>query len=321
MAKKTIEGVKMGNTWTTYMGSAEGALRAAGMWDGETHMLMGMTGMAFHFIVHEKACPSSVTVYDWTGEHFIMMDRIGVYSDSIMSMKDETCNTFANAQEDAIEKIRKSIDRGVPVIAWAPTPLLEFGLIKGYDDDEKVLDVIDCVDKDPDPLMYSNIGKSEAPFVYVQFLKEKVETDPERAYRSSLEFGVYEWNKKNHVDPHYASGRLGYDNLIGTLERGDFKEFGLSYILSVYDDSKRNIVKYLEELVKNSRNLKGLEEPLKLYGKVSQNYAKLVEIVPFRGPQMAFVDWKSLPEMINLVKESKDLEDRAMAMIDESLRR
>ena len=83
MEKKILDNIDMGMSWTTYIGSVHGVLKGAGLWDDSVEMLMGMTGMAFHFIVHRQTCPSSVTVYDWMSEHFAMMDRIGVYSESI----------------------------------------------------------------------------------------------------------------------------------------------------------------------------------------------------------------------------------------------
>ena len=54
MAHRIINNIKMGKSWTTYMGSVHGVLKGAGMWDDSIEMLMGMTGMAFHFIVHQQ---------------------------------------------------------------------------------------------------------------------------------------------------------------------------------------------------------------------------------------------------------------------------
>ena len=44
----------LGMTWMSYMGSAYGCLKQAGMWDDELHNLIGQTGMGFHFIISEK---------------------------------------------------------------------------------------------------------------------------------------------------------------------------------------------------------------------------------------------------------------------------
>ena len=60
--------ISYGMTWTSYVAGVYGALTGAGWWKDEVWKLMGMTGIAFHFIMHETCCPSSVTVYDWMAE-------------------------------------------------------------------------------------------------------------------------------------------------------------------------------------------------------------------------------------------------------------
>lgn len=317
MAKKLDVGIGM--TWTTYIGSVDGALSKAGLWNDEIFKLMGMTGMAFHFIVHKEACPSSVTVYDWLNEHFAMLDRIGVHSDVTVVFRDPVLNTFPLIQEDAVAKIKASIDRGVPVVTWAPTGLLEFGLITGYDDEDKVLFVKDCLNPNPDPLLYTNLGVSEVPYLFIQVFKGKVDVDPEKIFRDSLKFGVGEWNKEHHVSPDYASGRKAYANLIGTLERGDFVPFGLGYNLSVYADSKECIARYLEFVSGETKELKGLEQAAGLYRQVADMYKEMTVLVPFSGPEGTPVDRSKVPALLELVRKCLDLEEQAMAVIEEAL--
>lgn len=310
---------KLGMTWTTYIGSVHGALHQAGLWDGEVFQLMGMTGMAFHFIMHETACPSSVTVYDWGVEHFAMMDRIGIHSEILLVLRDPKLNTYQKVQEDALVKVRASIDKGIPVVTWAPTGMLEFGLITGYDDQDKVLFVQDCMNSNPDPLKYENLGISEVPYLFVQVIKDKVAVNPEKIYRDSLEFGVAEWQREQHTTPGYASGRKAYANLIGTLERGDYDPFGLAYNLNVYADSKACIAKYLEYVAAQSKELKGLEEAVQLSSQVAQGFKEIVGLVPFTGPESEPFDANNVPAVLDLVRQCLDLEDRAMAEVQRVL--
>jgi predicted DNA-binding transcriptional regulator YafY len=312
-------GAKMGMTWNSYIASVDGALRKVEWWQDEIYKLMGMTGMAFHFIVHETACPSSVTVYDWGMEHFTMLDRIGVHSEIVLVFRDPRLNTFHMIQEDALAKIKASIARGVPAITWAPTGLLEFGLIDGYDDGDEVLFVQDCLNSDPDPLSYGNLGISEVPYLFVQILKGRVEIDPEKIYRDSLEYGLREWNKEQHSTPGYACGRKAYANLISTLERGDYDPFGLAYNLNVYADSKACIAKYLEYVAARSGELKGLEGTIDLYRQVAANYQEITRLVPFTGPGGQAFDPGKAPAVLALVRQCCDLEERAMAEIEKAL--
>ena len=316
MGRRVLENVKMGCTWTMYIGAADAILRAAGWWKDETYLLMGMTGMAFHFIMHKTACPSSVTVYPWDHEHLTMMDRIGVFSEVFDG--NATMNTFELMQQEAIERIKASIDQGVGVVIWAPSPVLEFGIVHGYDDEDGVFFIDSGIPGHGDPLLYTNLGKSEVPLLFWQIFRGKVEVNREKVFRDSLKYGVGEWDKTFHMTPDYSSGRKAYDNLIGTLERGDYNGFGLCYTMAVYADSKDCLARYLEYIAAESRDLKGLGRAATLYREVAADFKRIAELVPFRGGQSQ-VDSAAVPEVTRLVKTARPLEEEAMAVIEKTV--
>ncbi len=318
MTKKILPDINMGKSWTTYIGSVHGVLRGAGLWEESIELLMGMTGMAFHFIVHSQTCPSSVTVYDWMSEHFSMMDRIGIYSESTHIENSRSLNTFDKARAMAVTRIKESIDNGIGVVVWAPTPMLEFGIINGYDDDDEVFFVRDCVNKNPDPLLYSNLGKSEVPVLFIQRFFDRVDVEAEKTFRDSLQFGLYQWERGSNI-PLYASGRGGYHNLINALEKKDFNPFGLVYLFTVYADSKKNIDIYLRYIISESRYLKGLGEASEIYSEVKDRYSEITGLAPFRGPGQVDLKEKNIKPVLKLVKECLDLEERAVAAIRTSL--
>lgn len=313
MAKKVLENINGGYTWTSYISGVYGVLSAAGMWQDEVYKLMGMTGMAFHFIVHENCCPSSVTVYDWVSEHTAMMDRIGVYSDVYQSYNNRS-DTYELRHRDAVKRIKESIDRGVGVVVWAPTSILEFGFVKGYDDEDGVFIVGDCTGQTVDPLLYGNLGKSDVPMLFYQIFREKVTTDTQRIFKDSLEFAVSEWEKEFHVNSTFASGRKGYKLLLASLEKGDFNLFGLPYILAVYVDSKKNAAQYLAFLAGNQSEFKGLEKAAGLYNQITGKYEELTRLFPFSGSNGSggTADRSKAPEGLKLVRECFELEEQAM---------
>ena len=319
MAKKILDNISMGMSWTTYIGSVHGVLKGAGLWDDSVEMLMGMTGMAFHFIVHSQTCPSSVTVYDWMSEHYLMMDRIGIHSESTHIENSGNLNTFDKARAMAVNRIKESIDNGIGVVVWAPTPLLEFGIIHGYDDADEVFFVQDCMNKNPDPMLYSNLGKSEVPVLFIQRFYDRVSVDPEKIFRDSLQFGIYQWERGSNI-PMYASGRGGYLNLVNALEKKDFNPFGLVYLLAVYADSKRNIDTYLKHIISQSGHLKGLDEASDIYADVRNKYSEITELAPFRGPGQSDLNENKIKPVLKLVKVCLDLEERAVGVIKTSLK-
>lgn len=319
MTKKVLENIQLGKTRTAYIASVDGVLRNAGLWQEETWKLMGLTGMAFRFIIHDQICPSSVTVYDWVQDHFAFMDRIGIHSEFFQVYNDAKLNTFAKVQEVAINRIKTSIDQGMGIVIWAPTPILEFGIIKGYDDEDQVFFVEDCSGGECDPLLFSNLGKSDVPYLSYQIFLDRIEIDPEKVFRDSLDFAVQEWKKEFQINPAYGSGMTSYNKLIATLEKGDFNEFGLAYILMVYNDSKACIVRYLDFVNRESKEIKGLEQAVESYQKISQKYAKMAELIPFSLSTQVKIERAIIPEVLQLVKECQDLETKAMKIIEEAL--
>lgn len=66
---RTETSARMRGSWLSYIGAAYGALQAAGLCDLDFIETYGLSGMGAHFIVHEACSPSSVTVYNWLGDH------------------------------------------------------------------------------------------------------------------------------------------------------------------------------------------------------------------------------------------------------------
>ncbi|HYG60615.1 MAG TPA: hypothetical protein VD902_21285, partial [Symbiobacteriaceae bacterium] len=128
--RKVLE-ARFTGSWNSYAGAVHGVLKAAGMYDGDFTRLMGMTGMAFHLIMHEECCISSATVYNWQEEHSASLDRLGVYAETFGAMPDQI--TYETAIRRAVANIKGAVDRGVGAILWG-VDTGEFGVVYGYDD-------------------------------------------------------------------------------------------------------------------------------------------------------------------------------------------
>ena len=321
MTAKKLENVKMGQTWTSYVAAAEGALRCAGLWEGETWKLMGMTGIGFHFIIHKQVCASGATVYDWISEHLGAMDRIGVYS-QVYSFMDIRMNTFGKIREDAIAAIKDSVQKGRPVLIWAPTGILEFGLIIGYDDEDDVFFVMDCTGRECDPMLYSNLGLSDVPMLFYQIFRDKVAVNPEKTYVDSLRFGLSEWEKEYHISPDYASGRKAYEFLIAAMKSGDIDDFGLAYSLAVYADSTRCIAKYLRFVGERSEKLKVVGDAAPLFEQAAEKLGQLTALFPFSGCNGTgcTIDRSRLPQGVILAEECLALKVQAFDIIRSALK-
>lgn len=314
MAKKVLNNIKMGSSWTTYISAAYGCMQAAGLWQEDICILMGMTGMAFHFIVHNQTCPSSVTLYDWTSEHSTMMERIGICSEVHEVFLDTRTEGYDALQREAVKQIRESIDDGIGVIIWAPTSILEFGIVYGYDDEDQIFYVEDCTGGQADPLLYTDTGKSEVPILFYQILKGKTSIDKVQAYKASLQYGVTMWNKEEHVSPDYGNGRKGYLNLIHAIEVNDYNVFGLSYIMEVYKDAKYCAAKYLSFLEAANCGFSGIGKAAELFEQLYDNYNKIVSRISLQKQEEQLTK-SCIQELLILIKECLSTEEEAMSII------
>lgn len=316
MTKKLLDGIRMpGEIRSTYLASVAGILKAGHLWSGESFMLAGMTGMAFHFIVHEQICPSSITLYDWQAEHFTMLDQIGIHSEGFNYVYNAELNTYKKQQERAIQRIKESIDHGLGVVVWAPNPTPEFGMITGYDDGDQVFFVQDYTNRaEPDPLLYINLGRSEVSVLYYQIILGKVDVPIEKIFSTSLRYGVNQWEKEYHFHPHYRMGRKGYENLILALENNLADSFGLAYLIYSYSQSKEYLAQYLDFITHNSELFKNLKDAATLFQEVAYKYKQMEMLAPFLGLQIEKIS-KNRDEILMLVKDSFALENQAMGII------
>lgn len=321
--KKILEEAHMTSAWCTYAGSIHGILHAAGLWKDEFWKLYGLSGLAFHFIVHEECCPSSVTVYDWVNGHYHAMDRLGIFTSSDELFYNKQLQTFPFMQRNCIDKIKQSIDQGKAVLAWAPTPCLEFGIVKGYDEKEQLL-FVEAVDNEtPDPLLYDNLGLSEVPILYCQYVLDQVPIDINKAITNSLRFGLSEWDKENHIHPQYACGRKAYDFMIQSMENQKLNGFGLAYILAVYQESKQVLYQFLNWIHSSSQEYPGIEESALLFEQIAETFHKMHELWPFKpgSKQQESPNQSQRLELKEMLLSAKNREQRAMKVIEKLVNR
>jgi len=313
--KKTM----LGMTWMSYLGSAYGCLKEAGLYAGSIHELFGLTGMGFHFIMHDSLCPSGPTVYNWLEEHFEMLDRIGVYTRQEFVFKNSTTNTFDLAREAAIKSIEESIEAGKPVITWGPTHIAEFGIIYGFDSHDRVFFVEDCMPEDPDPLLYDNLGLSDVPIFYVQYMVDKTDFNYDDSVLNSFKFGLNYWHSRVALSPRYASGKKAYEVIIDALNKSDYDSFGLSYCVNVYADMKINMMKFLDQIAKREK-FSFLTPVLVHYQQVVDAFTKAVELAPFKGPLGEYhYSVEAEKEIARLMQEALKNEEKFMMAVEENI--
>lgn len=289
----------------SYIDSLYAILTAAGLFEGPKYRLSGLTGLAFKFTVHERLLPLSVSAYgQWINEHKPGMDNLGIYT--VLDAGRTRHPTFRHYQQDAIEWVKDSLDRGVGVIYWIP----EFGVIDGYDDEDRVFFVQDGWSEEKQVILYENLGLNFTEFWYCQAVGGKVDIPRDTMILESLRRAVYDWDTPFKTLPNtdIASGKLAYDFLIQALRGGEYDEGGAVYILDSYCYSREEICSYLHE----SRGIWAeIDEAAKRYEELSHTLPAIRgAIIEKNGSRR--VDRSQLEGLVGQLSAAKQLEDRAI---------
>lgn len=319
---------RLESCWTTYVGAISGVLHAAGMTELDLTGVMALSGRAFHLVVHEQCCPSSVWMYRWLSEHLAGLDRIGVLSE-VVSLS-PTSATYEAACRKAVLYIRAAIDRGVGVVLWGARSN-EFGVVYGYDDDDGVF-LIDSegrfegpAKESSPPLLYENVGRSlQQPILHYQIPVEKVPFDLGHSYLESLRVYLRQTEGHLDLDPSYKSGLLAYDNWLAALEQSHFRPRGVRLLTATYAEAKRYAAEYARRLAADWKGLPGLGDVAALFERNAGVYDRMLETLGRDTADRSEYLSRPVSEaqaraLVPLVREAKGIEAEAVRAVRQSL--
>lgn len=307
------ETVALGKTAIPYVAALDGALRAGQMWEGDTWMLAGLSGVAFHLVVDPKTCPSSPTAYGWAAVHEAAAERIGLQSRCVECIGDDA--DFPLWRDEAVRMVRDSLDRGRPAVVrtvdWA-----EFAVVVGYDDEDAVF-FFD--ERHSDPVLFANFGSPEGfPFLFAQTFQPGEGLDLGAAARSALEYAVVCWHGKGfpkHPWYDFAVGEEAYDALIDAVRSGDTDPLGLRYILKIHANARQCAAQFVRHL-DNESIVAGLERAAGAYGEAAPLLERVSELLPCVPPFERPVDREAAREAVQLLRQAADFETRAVAALE-----
>lgn len=320
MGTATPQNVRMGDTRTPFVSAADGALRAAGWWEDEAWMLVGLTGLGFHVVADPGTCPSSPTAYDWTHVHTEGMRRIGIASRCLECLGDAA--EFERLRPQAVEMITASLDRGVPAVIRT-FDYAEFAIVTGYDDADGVFFNMD-VTGDPDPILYGNLGKPHGhPVLFAQVFESRRAFDPTEAARSSLAYAIECWRGRGPAwelsyGSNYRIGAAAYGVLVDVVERASSDPLGLRYILRILADARAGVARYTARL-RDEGILPGIEPVAERYAAAAPLLGRVAELLPAVEPWERPLDPAVLPEAASLLRQAAGIEEEAVAAIERIL--
>ncbi len=252
MAKKKLD-IEVFSAWNTYAVSMMSVLEHCGMWNKEDtfQKFLSVTGIASRFCVDENCSSLPVTDYDWMEDHACFMERIGVRTKKYYAAPG--AEEYSAVQEEAVVAIKEGIEAGRACVTWG-IDTGEFGVIYGYDDEDKVFFPKGIGSRNTNtsmPILYSNLGKTFewAPVLYCEIPEKVHEVDWNRAYAEALRLYI-EGMQTSRDDSGRTYGFGVYDVIADAVREDRLDSFGFKYCIGIFYERKDALLLYLEEMQK-----------------------------------------------------------------------
>ena len=321
MAKKSLD-IEVFSAWNTYAISMMSVLEHCGMWNKEYtfQRFLSVTGIAARFCVDANCSSLPVTDYDWMEQHADFIERIGVQTKKYYAAPE--VEEYSARQEEAIEAIKKGIEDNKACVVWG-IDTGEFGIIYGYDDEDKVFFPKGIGNQNTNtsmPVLYNNLGKTFewAPVLYCEIPEVVHEVDWNRAYWNALQLYV-EGMQTSQDDSGRTYGFGVYDTIVEAVRENRLDSFGFKYCIGIYYERKDALLLYLEEMHKEQPS-EALEELIEAFRVTVGLYRKLMFDILEGGTE----GWNNLfepvnkecyPEIIKIIQELKASEEKNVELI------
>ena len=149
------------------------------------------------------------------------------------------------ALPEALELIHRSLDRGLPVLTW-DTFIPEFGMIYGYDDEQRLLTVHECGKDDTVP--YEHLGRGILEDLFVLGIEEQHAFDERSALRGALEMILDHYHGREVQCMNAIQGLNAYSVWIDAFRGGKIEPNGNAYNTVLLWDARRNAAAFLNEV-------------------------------------------------------------------------
>jgi len=263
--------------------------------------IIATSGFAFRMWVDaDQLCPSATSIWDfecqkpWVESGGILCDYAGRYwgQDDIEEER----------RNKALDIIRKSIDNGIPAVAW-DIDIPEWGLVTGYDDENQQLATL-SIRGDKGLMPYTLLGKREIPILSVLTITGRSDKAEDDILRDTLRLAATHLKGEEWCDN--AKGLEAYPALIRFLEEKFIPEgsWSLEYSLGTYAALKRYAYQYFAKM--------NLTELAELYRKVYSNWLEAFRLKT--GQDMCDPAIRGV--VAELLREAHECEKKALAVME-----
>lgn len=205
MGQKLLAGAEIVPNWDSLGGALQGVLAYLGE-PAAAPWVMGISGRAFRLalpIVDGEAAATGADAAFDPGPVAAAIRNLSHKVEILTACPSDP--RIPKQREEAIRRIRKSVDRGIPAAVY-DLQLPKFGLVKGYDDRASVWYVSTAVSGqygETLPLARWPVPEQRSPLVVV-LLDGRAKVDPRRAVRAALGFALTYAERGDPGDPSGA---------------------------------------------------------------------------------------------------------------------
>lgn len=247
--------------------------------------------------------------------------------------------------DKALDMIRESIQRGFAVVGWN-LDNYEHGLIYGYDDERRILNIHDINARNGGELSYDDFGRRSRngeiidPEMFVLTLKERKKTphlnvtryteEEDASYRTTLStalaISIRHMDYERQEGNERKNGIAAIDAWISAFEAGTAHEFFTSYNLLWITSTRQYLVPFfthsaithcmaIQDTALQQLMLKAAEVYLSSY----RVWVSMRELFPFpKGADTTNPQLKS--EAIRLLREAREAEAAGLAALRDIVR-
>lgn len=319
---KVLEGVRLRTHKVSLAGALGGLLASAGR-DLPQPYLMGATGHAFRLTLDVVLSPGSPTELNFH-DLFPYWENLGAWFKRTAARPADP--DFAAVRQEALERIKGSIDRGCPAIAYDLLELPEYGLVVGYEGDR--LACLTIASPEVPQWMDAATWPPEAHRAYtradvIELLDVAPEFDRRKAEVASLRFAVEHFWEPPSRDMWLQHGLKAWEFWVAVLKsslplHGSDPGLGHSYNLLVLQQARRDAAAYLSELAARYPEARSLTQAAAHYVRVAELLEKACGVLPFPGAAIAQAETRKALE--DLLRQATAAERQGIDEIERSLR-
>lgn len=293
-------------TWVTSGMALHGMIENTGI-NMSFPMVMGLSGHAFRLtVVPEGIHIAGPTMFDFTKVLQQGLRNIGFESSAInegkaadgpalnanlvdpalLSVSARKKREIAQALPEALELIHRSIDRGHPVLAW-DLFIPEFGLIYGYDDEQKLLYAADNCGHDQ-TIAYEDLGRGLIEELFVLSVREPIQTNQHSMLKQAIQSALHHYREQEDSSCNeVVNGLAAYTVWKEAYEMGGIEPNGNAYTTAVALDTRRNAALFWGEIADTWTDSTFdairpvIRKSAALYDSISEQFAELSRLFPF----------------------------------------